>query len=429
MKKLRSLTLPLIFFLLPLRGAAQAPQTSTGTQPPTTTSTTTPSTQGTDKPASGGAGQDTAKKDGAGPDQGGTSSASIESICVGTTTEIGINTEPHTVDLGDWLTLDVKGFEDLEKSAQVAKKPLQLYLNGLPLAGVPAVYYKACGKETGCLDKPLGYRLLRFHLVRNDDSKDTWALLLSRAGREKRTVEVSVGMAGCAEGCTAISTPMSIQLEVIRPGWLARFVVVMALLLASLLLLAYRTALLHDRGLDSAWSLGRSQMAWWFFFVIGAFLYIWMVTGSYSSLSNSVLALIGISATTAVLAAVIDDNKETQAAQKPDLLAQKAALEAANRTLLANDPAVQANMQPLQQIDAKLAQMPEEQVTTHSFWRDILSDEDGISFHRYQIVIWTLVLTTIFIVRVHVNLAMPDFDGQLLALMGISSGTYLGFKF
>lgn len=52
-----------------------------------------------------------------------------------------------------------------------------------------------------------------------------------------------------------------------------------------------------------------------------------------------------------------------------------------------------------------------------------------MSFHRLQIVIWTLVLAVVFVVSVAVSLEMPTFDAKLLALMGISSGTYLGFKF
>jgi hypothetical protein len=64
-----------------------------------------------------------------------------------------------------------------------------------------------------------------------------------------------------------------------------------------------------------------------------------------------------------------------------------------------------------------------------SFFLDILSDESGVSFHRLQIVIWTLVLAVVFVVSVIVSLEMPTFDNTLLALMGISAGTYLGFKF
>ena len=42
--------------------------------------------------------------------------------------------------------------------------------------------------------------------------------------------------------------------------------------------------------------------------------------------------------------------------------------------------------------------------------------------------VWTLVLGIIFIASVYNNLSMPEFSSTLLGLMGISSGTYLGFK-
>ena len=66
--------------------------------------------------------------------------------------------------------------------------------------------------------------------------------------------------------------------------------------------------------------------------------------------------------------------------------------------------------------------------SSNGFINDILSDDDGVSFHRLQIVGWTVVLILIFIVSVYDVLAMPDFDTTLLALMGISGGTYIGFK-
>ena len=39
------------------------------------------------------------------------------------------------------------------------------------------------------------------------------------------------------------------------------------------------------------------------------------------------------------------------------------------------------------------------------------------------------VLGDIFGVSVYGNLAMPEFSSTLLGLMGISSGTYIGFEF
>jgi hypothetical protein len=41
---------------------------------------------------------------------------------------------------------------------------------------------------------------------------------------------------------------------------------------------------------------------------------------------------------------------------------------------------------------------------------------------------WTLILGVIFVGSVYHNLEMPQFSATLLGLMGISSGTYLGFK-
>jgi hypothetical protein len=60
---------------------------------------------------------------------------------------------------------------------------------------------------------------------------------------------------------------------------------------------------------------------------------------------------------------------------------------------------------------------------------DLLRDGDGISFHRFQIVVWTIVLGVIFVRAVAIDLTMPEFDTTLLGLMGLSSGTYIGFKF
>src|SRR5262249_3292899 len=60
--------------------------------------------------------------------------------------------------------------------------------------------------------------------------------------------------------------------------------------------------------------------------------------------------------------------------------------------------------------------------------KDLLTDSDGISFHRFQMLVWTIVLAFLFVIGVYQTLTMPTFSNTLLSLMGISSGTYLGFK-
>jgi hypothetical protein len=229
----------------------------------------------------------------------------------------------------------------------------------------------------------------------------------------------------------------------IRPDVLLAYWIGVALLAVVLIVLARTTALLRDRGNGTPWSLGRTQMAWWFFFVVASFVFIWLATTNYASLSNSVLALIGISSGTALAGAVIDDGKQSQMQQRPQLQTEQNQLQQANQQLApapapgaaapavnpAAIPILQANLSRLGAIATQLAQIPSPQQPRQSFWRDILSDENGISFHRFQIVTWTLVLTVIFVWKVKTASQMPDFDPKLLGLMGISSGTYIGFKF
>jgi hypothetical protein len=43
--------------------------------------------------------------------------------------------------------------------------------------------------------------------------------------------------------------------------------------------------------------------------------------------------------------------------------------------------------------------------------------------------VWTIVLAMVFLRAVYTDVLIPEFDATLLGLLGISSGTYLGFKF
>lgn len=312
--------------------------------------------------------------------------------------------------LGQWLTVRGCQIDEIAPEGQ----HLQLYLNGMPLKGKDPVVLHKDGNMSG----------VRFELVRTEDSKDTWAALLGRPRTAETDVDVTLGPKDCGEGCKGMTNPLQIHLVALRKGWAFWFVLALLLLLILLVWLAVTRGLLRDRGPGSPWSLARTQMAWWTFFVVGAFLLIWMVTGSYSSLSGSVLALIGISSGTALLGAVIDDTKENQKKQRNMLMQEKEDLQKRIATLST------AELERLAELDRQIREIPDfTKKDPKGFFFDILSDEDGVSFHRFQIAVWTVVLTAIFVVRVYATLSMPDFDAQLLGLTGISAGTYLGFKF
>jgi hypothetical protein len=122
--------------------------------------------------------------------------------------------------------------------------------------------------------------------------------------------------------------------------------------------------------------------------------------------------LLGIASGTYLGSAVIDAAKAT-----PDQTAKQAQEKARIEAI----PAADRNPADI----FTLAMLNGE---SHGWLRDILSTTDGIDFHRFQILVWSIVLGIIFITRVWQELAMPDFDSTLLGLTGLSAATYMGLK-
>ena len=183
----------------------------------------------------------------------------------------------------------------------------------------------------------------------------------------------------------------------------------------------------------------RSQMAWWFFLTLISFVYIWLVTGDRDSIPPSLLGLMGISAATAFAAAVVTRGEDATAKRAridsaiADIDTSLAAIAAekavASTAVLTALTAKEAELQKTR--DAltlqKVAISPI--VKSSGWWRDLVTDDRGsVALDRLQVVVWTIVLGGIFLESVVWELTMPEFNATLLTLMGISSGTYIGFK-
>jgi uncharacterized membrane protein YeiH len=123
-------------------------------------------------------------------------------------------------------------------------------------------------------------------------------------------------------------------------------------------------------------------MAFWFFLILSSYLCLWLVTGDFDTITPPLFSLMGISSATALGAHLIGPYTSSA-----------------------------------------------EESVSAGFLTDILSDSNGYCFHNFQIFAWTLMLGIIFVCSVYDNLAMPKFSPTLVALTGISAGTYLGFKF
>ena len=281
--------------------------------------------------------------------------------------------------------------------------------------------------------------VLMFPLERKEKSREVWTHLLGRPSLEDSEVEVSVGL----DNEFAVESGAKVKLRVIPRAWFSFWVLIFAVFLVGFLLLARRSDLLRDPvkapyGARPPYSLARAQAAWWFFLILAAYLLIGMVTGDFTtSMTGTVLVLLGISAGTAVGSAFIDSSKSNRVSQVQDsaratvLWGEIANLnqEVAALASTAVDPTKAQELADKEALRLeKLSMYRKLTNQSENFLLDVLSDGNGVNFHRFQAVAWTVVLGIIFAAHVYRDLAMPQFDETLLGLMGISSGTYLSLK-
>lgn len=300
---------------------------------------------------------------------------------------------------------------------------------------------------------------LQFHLEMTPDNKNVWVDLLGEPRGLRKPVAFSVGPEGVGPFDSNFDKSNRTPLTVISPvyGTVALFVILGTLFI--LLWLARSTNLIRERGgcrvpgKLKPYNLGRTQMAFWFFLVYASYTAIWLITDALDTITPSLLGLMGISAGTALGEALIDSGKsDSNDSQLQTLVAQKQSLEQSIPDLQTQLTAVSAKATPtledttsrdslnkqLQDSRTRLAQItqqietltpPESRAVSSGFLRDILADSTGYSFHRFQIFAWTIILGIIFVSAVYNSLNMPEFSPTLLGLMGLSSGTYIGFKF
>ena len=325
------------------------------------------------------------------------------------------------VQLGQDVVVTVSNWDTLRAAARAAQKPVTLFINGRD-SELESVVVSSSGKNAD----------LTFRLTRTDANKDLWRDILHNPVEEARTLHLSVGVSGEAPlMLDPAAHSGSVKLDKITLASVGIFwLLLMLLLVGGLIYLSATTDMLRGgpqkAGASPPYSLARTQMAWWFVLIIVAYILIWTFTGERDTIPVSLLALLGISAATALSSTVIDNGDEKRnAAATVDLQLQKEKLDA---TVPVGDPARAAVDDRIADIDSTIAARNQPK-TKRSFVMDLLTDDNGqIALHRYQIIGWTLVLGFIFIASVGRDLTMPEFNGTLLALMGISSGTYLGFK-
>ena len=289
----------------------------------------------------------------------------------------------------------------------------------------------------------INFQLTSLSSGNDSDERKAWVLIFTEARRQTNgAVPISVGL---PKDLQPFASDAFINLSV-YPSYTRYVVVGLVLLLIAVFVLGWQSDLLRDvtHGRPPApakppYSLGRVQMAWWFCLVIAAYVYICLITKEINILTGTAMALIGISAGTGLASVFVDNQKiADEENQKISLQSERGVVQARIAVLTAAAPAagtpealeLQDRQKRLAEINALLNKFPAVHVIPSSKgFLDILKDGEGLSFHRFQIAIWTVVLGLVFIKSAFLDLVMPEFDTTLLGLMGISSGTYIGFKF
>jgi len=347
-----------------------------------------------------------------------------------------------------------------------------LFLNDREVKGLePAIYTTVSAQ-----------RALVFKLVRNADNLSFWKELLGAPTQP--TVPVTVGLGErpvpCVAGqaCKQVDAtikardpehPAAFDFNLID-GWaLTVAVLAVALVIGAVWGHARTSTTLRDDLLpqlppsEQSYSLGRWQMAFWFVLIFASFIFLYALLWDYNTVSTQALALMGISGATALASVAIDVKKDSPAdmvnralqalglntyadvlriqqeieARKPQVVAAQKELET-QRTRAAAElvQGAEIHLQRLQQeiqdrwIVLRTYEDKVQPFRSQGWWKDLTTDTNGPTVHRIQVLCWTVTLGFVFLIGVYRDLAMPpDFSATLLALMGISSAGYIGFKY
>ena len=153
---------------------------------------------------------------------------------------------------------------------------------------------------------------------------------------------------------------------------------------------------------NRSYSFARVQLTWWTVIILASMVSTIVFTGQIPTFNSSTLILLGISSTTLATATAIDVSDQARAESSNTI-----------KTLSRNQP-------------------------SSGFLLDILSDNSGISIHRFQTVAFNFVFGCWMVARIVENLAnvnagnidgiIPVIEPNNLILIGLSSATYAALK-
>jgi hypothetical protein len=206
------------------------------------------------------------------------------------------------LELDDLVEIRIENLEKWAETNDATK--LVPYINGRAITGN---YPEELHLERG--------RLI-YHLEITPENKKVWIDLLGAPHTLREAATLSVGLEKSSAFDSVYQTN-PVTLTVISPVYGLIALVVILGTLFFMIWLVRNTNVIREPGPPPApgkrrpYNLGRAQMAFWFFLIYASYMAIWLVTAALDTITSSLLALMGISAGTALGEALIDTGKDT----------------------------------------------------------------------------------------------------------------------
>lgn len=277
--------------------------------------------------------------------------------------------------------------DHMDLPEQWVEKDLILYVNQRPYATIKAINQNSHQNE------------LQFVLSEQLEEGQKGQLIshLYSLGQDEYDLHISVGTEDGFYADLEGGKKNNFKLILYNKWLLITGLIIIACVIVMFIYLSKTTRIIRDDSIiqiNAPYSLARTQLAWWTLIIFSALVFIICITWDVNPLNSSVVVLLGISASTTAAGRLID--KKEQSNQD------------------------NTNKKPKRIQDTK----------SEGFFLDIMSDgvNGAVSIHRFQNVIFNLVLGLHFIYTVITTLEMPVYDGEILSFLGISSATYAGLK-
>jgi hypothetical protein len=355
---------------------------------------------------------------------------------------------PGVIQMGDTIRIGLFDAFGTEVKSRFGPDPvttgsgMALYLDGVLMAGLKGQLLGAEAFGQVAAGEPAPALVVQYTLDRqpsDDANRKAWDTLLDeQLHYGENSVEVGVGL---NNGIPHLADVSELTFQVC-PVWEVWAVggIGLVLLAVGMMWAIISPTMLRDAGAQTR-SLGKTQMAFWGLVVALSFAGVMIISHRMERIPPQVLVLLGISGSTGLSSIMITASQRSAAGGRNDasgkdpgapakLEAEKTALSAdqsagGDRWNAAKEERLAAVTQTLDALKAKNQAM---EAGPPNWFQEIISDGDGPSFHRFQVVLWTIILGAVFVYTVVTAFSMPEFDNTLLILMGISNGTYLGFK-